>query len=233
MIVGCDGVVLQRVLKQLGERNRREQQAARVGGLNLHDEPHAAGVADFSQSPVPFERLELVGERDQRPAAAVEDVPVGRAQRPDEPGGRVAPLIDEVRERVEVVEEEVRIDLASEAFELGLQACLLRPRAPHARAFPVAEQEHGFVDVGDGDDERDDGKESRRQSVLTCPGVAGGLAPDPEKRYGNRNRVQAIKPSSSPSRLHGRSSQSSGRGSRKYRRRLPSQMRNATSANQV
>ena len=69
---------------------------------------------------MPFERLELVGERHQCPATAFEDVSIRGAQRPDEPRRGVAPLIDEVRERVEVVEEEMRIDLASEAFELGL-----------------------------------------------------------------------------------------------------------------
>ena len=76
---------------------------------------------------------------------------VGRAQCADEPRSRVAALIDEVRERVEAVEEEVRIDFASEAFELGLQPRLFQAGAAQSIALPVAQQEHGLVDVGDGD----------------------------------------------------------------------------------
>ena len=116
-----DRVVLQRVLKQLGQRDRRKEQPVRVRGLNFERQPHTAGVADVGQRPVTFERLELVGERNERAAAAFENVSIGCAQRADEPRRRVAPLIDEVRERVEVVEEKMRIDLASEAFELGLR----------------------------------------------------------------------------------------------------------------
>ena len=105
-------------------------------GLNVDREPHASGIADVGQRPVPFERLELVGERNQRPAAAFEHVAIGRAQRADERRRRVAALIDEVRERVEIVEEEVRIDLASEAFELGLEARLFQPGAAHRDRSP-------------------------------------------------------------------------------------------------
>ena len=75
-----DGVVFQRVLKQFGQRNRREEEPMRIVGLNLNVESHAASVADVGQSPVPLERLEFLGEPDERPAAAFEDVSVGGAQ---------------------------------------------------------------------------------------------------------------------------------------------------------
>ena len=72
---------------------------------------------------------------------------------------QIAPLIDQVRERVEVVEEKVRIDLASEAFELRLQARLFHARAPQPVAFPVMQQEDRLVHVGDRDDDADDREE--------------------------------------------------------------------------
>ena len=106
---------------------RGERQLLRVRGVDVDGEPHAAAVADVGQRAVPFERGELVGERHQRPAAAFEHVAVTRAQGPDEPGAALAALIDEVRERVEVVEQEMRIDLASQALELSLErACSSR-----------------------------------------------------------------------------------------------------------
>ena len=86
MKVRADGVVLQRVLKELGQRDGRQGQLLRVGRLDVDREPHAAAVADVGQRPVPLERRELVGERNQRAAAAFEHVAVARAQGADEAG---------------------------------------------------------------------------------------------------------------------------------------------------
>ena len=88
-------------------------------------------------------------------------------------GSKVAPLIDEVCERVEAVEEEVRSHFTSEAFELRLQPCLFQARAAQSIALPVAQQEHGFVDVGDGDHERNNREESSGQRLLACAEIAG------------------------------------------------------------
>ena len=85
--------------------------------------------------------------------------------------------------------------------------------------------------MGNGDHESDDRKQRRRQRVLTGSGIARGRAPDPEKQERDRNGVEAISASSTPSRRQGRSSQSSRRGNLKYSRRFPSHTRNATSAN--
>ena len=71
------------------------------------------------------------------------------------------------------------------------ETCLFRARAAQSIAFPVAKQEHGLVNVGDGDDEGDDGEERRGQRVLARPGVSCRRAPDPEKRGSNRDRVEA------------------------------------------
>src|SRR4029453_15089793 len=172
-IVRAGGVVLQSVLEELGQRNRRQEEPAGVLRWNVDREPHASGITDVGKSPVAFERLELVTQRNEGGAAALENVAIGRAQRADERRGRVAALIDEVHERVQVVEEEVRIDLPSQAFELGLEARLFQPCAAQAIALPVTQQEHGLVDVGDGDDQGHDRKQGRGERVLTGARIAG------------------------------------------------------------
>ena len=57
--VGPDGVVLQRILEELRQRNRRQRQVARVGRPDVDREADAAAVADVGQGPVPLERGEL------------------------------------------------------------------------------------------------------------------------------------------------------------------------------
>src|SRR6476646_3713452 len=99
-----------------------------------------------------FERLELLGKGHECSPAAVEDILVCGAQCLDEPWSGVASLLDQVNERVEVVEEKVRIDFAAETLQLGLEAGVLHPCASQPIALPIAKQEDGFVDVRDGDD---------------------------------------------------------------------------------
>ena len=99
--------------------------------------------------------------------------------------------IDEMRQRVQVVEEEMRIDLAAKAFELGREARLFDPGAAHAVALPVAQQEHGLVDMGDRHDERDDGEDGGGQRVVARAGIAGDGAPHPEQGERHRDRVEA------------------------------------------
>ena len=162
-----------------------------VGRPDVDREADAAAVADVGQGPVPLERGELVGERNQRLPAAFEHVAVARAQRADERRRRLAALIDEMRQRVQVVEEEMRIDLAAKAFELGREARLFDPGAAHAVALPVAQQEHGLVDMGDRHDERDDGEDGGGQRVVARAGIAGDGAPQPEQGERHRDRVEA------------------------------------------
>ena len=177
--VARDSIVFQRVLKELSQRHRRQEQPIRVCARNLCVQENTSTVPDVGQYSVPLERLKFLGERHQRSAAAVKDVSVCRTQGPDETWGRVAVLIDQVRQGVEVVEKEVWIDLATEAFELDLKARVLQPRAAQAIAFPIAKQEHRLVDVRDGNHERDDCEERRGQRVLTRARVTGYSAPSP------------------------------------------------------
>ena len=133
-------------------------------------EANTATVADVGQRPVPLERVELLGERHQRSAAAFEHVPVLALKVRMKPGRRLAALIDEMRQGVEVVEEEMRIDLAAEAFELGREARLFQPGAAQAIALPIAKQEHRLVDMGNRHDERDDGEEAVVNAYGACRG---------------------------------------------------------------
>jgi len=127
-----------------------------------------------------LERFQFLSQTHQRSGTAIENVSICRAQCSNEAGGGVAALIDEMHERVQIVEEKVWIDLATEALELHLQTRVLQSRAAHAIAFPILEQEHGLIDMGNGDDERDDREEGRCQRILTRADVTREFAPPPQ-----------------------------------------------------
>ena len=113
-------------------------------------------------------------------------------------------LLDEVAERVEIVEERVRIDLAPERQQLRLDVQPLQVLAALPIALPLRDQKQRFVDVrderhrGDDRDHRHRDRSPRRVRIAgTAPPIP--IAPSPVNGIVNRQ----IRPTSSRTRCHG------------------------------
>ena len=78
-----------------------------------------AAVSRRRQQMVVLERAQFVVERHQPAVARREHVAVGVGERFDERHGPLVPALDQMLERVQVVEQEVRVDFTRQSVQLG------------------------------------------------------------------------------------------------------------------
>ena len=112
--------MLHRVRQQLRQGDRRNLQDARgVGGHVVGHHPRRAAVAHAGDEELPAQGRQLLLQGHQRSRARGKQVSIGVAERLDERKRVGAPVLDQVRQRVKAVEQEVRIDLTRQRGELG------------------------------------------------------------------------------------------------------------------
>ena len=188
-------VVLQRVGEQLAQRHRRNLQAVGdVGSQVMQLNLHGAAEPDARQQVLTAERGDLFRQWDQRAFARGEHVAVRVAERFDERHGVGAAVFHQVRQRVQAVEQEVRVDLARQRRQLRAQPLLLEERRAQPRAVPLGQQEHRLVDVRDDHHHRHDGEDAELQRVRPDARVAGNVHPHHQRDPGDRDRQQEDRP---------------------------------------
>ena len=144
---------------------------AASAGTSSQSHPHGAAVAHAGHEELPAERRQLLVKGHQRPRTRGKQVSIRVAERLDERQRVGAAVLDQVRERVKAVEQEVRVDLTRQRRQLGAQSLLLQQRRAQPRAVPFGEQEDRLVDVRDQDhDHRHDGENLIASAYGLTPG---------------------------------------------------------------
>ena len=137
------------ILKQFRQDNRRNLPPFGCVCIDVHIHLQAVRVADRHERQELIEERQLVGQRHEPLRAGFQQVSIAARQRADKRRRARMALLDEVAERIEVVEQRVRIDLALQREQLRLDVQTLQLIAALAVAFPFLDEEQRFVDVRD------------------------------------------------------------------------------------
>ena len=153
--------------------------------------------ADHFDVEVLVDRLELLAQRDEVIGAAHQPAQQARELR-DEHARRVGLRADERRDRRQRVEQEVRVDLAGERFDLGREQQLLLFLQPVLDAGVVPDLDRRG-DAEDGGEQDDDQRPERaRAAGRTGGGARSSARRGPGAAARGRSAPAAARPASRP-----------------------------------